>query len=111
MALVTQFLTQIRGLIIQQNTDELGKYLQVEPNAGQAYHDLGNELRTGFPEDSNALSELVEKCLPEEDDVPEGRGSPWPGFIAFMKEYLSYWRGADFNELAKLHVKLSRVLT
>jgi nuclear mRNA export protein PCID2/THP1 len=49
----------------------------------------------------------VEKCLPEEDDVSDGKGSPWPGFNSFIKEYLEYWRDIDFNDPARVHARLS----
>lgn len=111
MAQVTQFLTSIRGFITQINGDELCVWLQVEPGpASQSYFQLRDELRQGFS-GSDAVERLVERCLPEVDDPPEGTGSPWPSFIAFMKDYLMYWKDAEFGDLMDLQELLSGLLT
>ncbi|KAF6837058.1 cop9 signalosome complex subunit 12 [Colletotrichum musicola] len=110
MALLLQFLTQIRQLVRAQNSDELRNWLLVEPNANQQYHQLAAELRTQFRSRDNSsggLENTIEKCLPEEDDVPEGQGSPWPGFVTFMKDYMLFWRDVDFDDLLGAHTLLS----
>lgn len=110
MSQVTQFLTSIRGFITRLNGDELSTWLQVEPGpASQSYFRLRDELRQGFS-GPDAVERLVEKCLPEDDDPPDGTGSPWPSFVAFVKEYLLYWRDADFEDLMGLQEMLSGLL-
>ncbi len=111
MSLVTQFLTNIRGFVKQQNGAKLRDWLQVDGNAGSQYFALAQELRSGFPGTSKALDNMVERCLPIDDDAPEGQGSVWPGFVSFMKEYLQYWRDVDFDQLLSLHELLSALLT
>ncbi|TDZ26356.1 PCI domain-containing protein [Colletotrichum sidae] len=106
MALLIQFLSQIRVFVQSQNSDELRNWLLVEPNASQQYHQLAAELRNQF-RSGNGLEDTVDKCLPEEDDVPEGRGSPWPGFITFMKDYMLFWRDVDYDDLLGAHTLLS----
>ncbi|KAK1465941.1 PCI domain-containing protein [Colletotrichum melonis] len=106
---------QIRTFVRAQNIDELRNWLLVEPNANQQYHALANELRTQFRSSrhgsngtsSTALESTIEKCLPEEDDVPEGQGSPWPGFVTFMKDYMVFWRDVDYDDLLGAHTLLS----
>lgn len=111
MALVTQFLTQIRGFVVSLDGDNLAAYLQVEPNPNApSYFQLRDELKSGFS-GAKALEKLVENAMPEVDDPPEGKGSPWPSFIAFMKEYLIYWKDANFDDLADLQEMLSVLLT
>lgn len=111
MALVTQFLTQLRGFVISCDGKNLADYLQVEPNPGSSiYFQLRHELQAGFS-GAKALEKLVDNALPEVDDPPDGTGSPWPSFVAFVKEYLLYWREANFDDLADLHEKLSTLLT
>ncbi|KAF6814176.1 cop9 signalosome complex subunit 12 [Colletotrichum sojae] len=100
----------IRQLVRAQNSDELRNWLLVEPNANQQYHQLAAELRTQFrarDNSSGGLENTIEKCLPEEDDVPEGQGSPWPGFVTFMKDYMFFWRDVDFDDLLGAHTLLS----
>ena len=107
MALVVEFLSSIRGLVIDLNGVELGSYLQVENQVSEIYFRLAQELRSSFPNNgSDALKKTVDKCLPIED-AAEGRGSPWPGFQAFMTRYLEYWRDVDFDNLVSLHANLS----
>jgi len=110
MALATQFLTSIRVFVLHQNGDMLRDWLQVEQNASSQYHALGQELRAAFRQ-GGALDTLVENCLPEEEDVPEGGGTPWPGFVSFVKDYLQYWRDVDYGDLLSLYEKLSGLLT
>ncbi|GKT59214.1 PCI domain-containing protein [Colletotrichum tofieldiae] len=118
MSLLIQFLTQIRTFVRAQNSDELRNWLLVEPNANQQYHALASELKTQFRSSphtngsgggstSTALENTIEKCLPEEDDVPEGQGSPWPGFVTFMKDYMLFWRDVDYDDLLGAHTLLS----
>ncbi|PNH42378.1 hypothetical protein VD0004_g4884 [Verticillium dahliae] len=108
MTLLIEFLTQIRAFVRQQNGDELRNWLLVEPNASQTYHNLAAQLRTGFrQQDSTALEQTIEKCLPEDDDVSEGEATPWPGFVTFMKDYLLFWRDVDFDNLLAAHTLLS----
>lgn len=111
MALVTRFLTSLRNFIVSLDGDGLAAWLQVEPSpTAQSYFQLREELRDGFSGPS-AVEGLVDKCITEVDDPPEGTGSPWPSFIAFVKEYLLYWKDADFNDLMGLQEMLSVLLT
>lgn len=110
MSLVVQFLTSIRGFVLDQNGDELRAWLLVENEVPSIYFEMRTQLQASFPPNSPALEKLVEKCLPEEDDVAEGKGSPWPGFNSFMKEYLEYWRDVDFDDFVRLHTRLSDLL-
>ncbi len=112
MSLVTEFLTSIRGFVIAQNGDELRNWLQVENDVPETYFQLARELKSSFPDNRNSdqVGEIIDKCLPEEDEFQEGRGSPWPGFNSFMKEYLEYWREVDFENLVGLHSRLSDLL-
>ncbi|KAK4099668.1 hypothetical protein N658DRAFT_508494 [Parathielavia hyrcaniae] len=105
--LVVQFLASIRVFVRDQNGDELRNWLLVENDVANIYFEMSSQLQSGFPPNSPALEHLVDKCLPEEDDVPEGKGSPWPGFNSFMREYLEYWRDVNFEDVVRLHSRLS----
>lgn len=111
MALVTQFLSSLRNFVVSLDGDNLAAWLQVEPGpASQTYFQLRDELQQSFrgPE---AVEKLVENCMVEVDDPPEGTGSPWPSFTAFVKEYLLYWKDANFDDLSDLQEMLSGLLT
>lgn len=111
MALVPQFLTSLRGFVTSLDGDNLSAWLQVEPSpTGASYFQLRDELRQGF-KGPDAVEKLVDQCMPEVDDPAEGTGSPWPSFVAFVKDYLLYWKDADFDDLMGLQEHLSGLLT
>lgn len=110
MTLVVQFLSSIRGFVLEQNGDELRNWLLVENDVAAIYFEMSSELKRSFPANSAALENLIDKSLPQEDNVPEGKGSPWPGFNSFIKEYLEYWRDVDFADVVRLHSRLSDLL-
>ncbi|KAK3323610.1 hypothetical protein B0T19DRAFT_209833 [Cercophora scortea] len=112
MSLVSQFLSSIRGFVVAQNGDELRSWLRVESDVAEIYFQLGRELKAQFPSTASgdALQKLVDKCLPEDADYQADRGSPWPGFNSFIKEYLEYWRDVDFADIVRLHARLSDLL-
>ncbi|KAI5463368.1 hypothetical protein BGZ63DRAFT_462648 [Mariannaea sp. PMI_226] len=105
MSLVIQFLSQIRQFVHTQNGDELRAWLQVEPGSPQQYHNLAAELRSQFR--NKGLENLVEKSFPQDDDLPEGQSAPWPGFVAFMKDFLAFWRDINYDDLLGAHQLLS----
>jgi len=110
MTLVTEFLTNIRKFLLENNGEKLREWLRVDQMVPKQYFDLSQELRTAF-RSTKALDQLIERSLPEEDSVPEGGGSPWPGFVSFMKEYMKYWRDIDFQDLVRCYELLSSLLT
>lgn len=114
MTLLTQFLTNLRSFARDQDGDSLRAWLQVSPNASQQYFGLGAELRAQFGgggparggRGSEALAAAVERGLPEDDDVREGQGTSWPGFVTFVKDYMVFWRDVDFEDLVRAHSQL-----
>ena len=114
MALINQFLTNLNTFVRDQDGESLRAWLQVSPNASQQYFDLGAQLRANFAsahngggarskKENEALEAAVEKGLPEDDDVKEGQGTSWPGFVTFVKDYMVFWRDVDFDDLVKAH--------
>lgn len=105
MPLVLEFLTQVRNLVRAQDGGKLRAWLQVEPGSPQQYHRLAAELRSQFRQ--QGLDNVIERSLPQDDDVPDGQATVWPGFIAFMKDYLAFWRDVDYDDLLNAHQLLS----
>ncbi|KAK4204892.1 hypothetical protein QBC40DRAFT_147985, partial [Triangularia verruculosa] len=111
MSLALQFLTRIRGFALEADGASLKDWLQVENDVPDIYYNLAQEIRTTFPDNgTDALEKFVDKCLPEEDDVQEGKGSPWPGFNSFVKDYLEYWRDVNFDDVVNVYTRLSELL-
>lgn len=106
MALVREFLSQIRQQVRQQQGDALRSWLQVQPGSSAQYHNLGAQLRQSFATQAS-VDKVVEACLPQEDDVPDGQATAWPGFQSFMKDYLIFWRDIDYDDLLGAHQLLS----
>ncbi|KAJ2896509.1 PCI domain-containing protein [Zalerion maritima] len=111
MATTTQFLSEVRNAIHSQDGDRLAALLRAEPPVDRIYFTMGKELQSQFQRDSKVLETLISKSIPEEDDVPEERGTAWPSFTAFLAEYLAYWRDADFEDLIQTHTRLSGLVT
>ncbi len=110
MALSIKFLTSIRGFIKARNGDGLRNWLKVEPPLPQEYLNLANELKSGY-RNNDAIAQLVDQCLPDEDDPQEDQGTAWGGFRAFIREYFSYWRDVDFDDLLGAHQLLVSLTT
>lgn len=106
MPIVTQFLTQISQFLRDQNGDALQSWLQVDSNASKQYFDMAAELRASFGS-SASIDHVLDQNLPQGDAVEDGEAAVWPGFIAFMKDYLIVWRDVDFNDLRGAHELLS----
>ena len=111
MALTTQFLSTVCSAVRAQDAEKLGLLLRVEPPVEEVYFGMSRELQVQFKQDSKVLDALVAKSLPLDHDGSEGQGTPWPGFVAFMMEYLAYWRDADFEDLIATHRRLSSLVT
>ncbi|KAK3391008.1 hypothetical protein B0H63DRAFT_129772 [Podospora didyma] len=109
MSLLITFLTTLKNFVKLQDGNGLRSWLLIESNVSESYYQLSRELKSGF-QNSSAIEKLVDKCLPEEDDVPEGMGSPYPGFNTFIREYLEYWRDVDFNDVVNIHARVSGLL-
>ncbi|KAI1470239.1 uncharacterized protein F4812DRAFT_258080 [Daldinia caldariorum] len=106
MAVIAQFLTGVRDILKRLDGEALRDWLKVEPPLPQEYYNLALELKSSY-QDDGALEKLIEKSLPEEDDVPEGQGTTWPGFISFIKDYFLYWRDVEFDDLLGAHQLLT----
>ncbi|KKA29948.1 hypothetical protein TD95_005150 [Thielaviopsis punctulata] len=105
MSLLVEFLSQIRTFVkAKDGGPQLGEWLKVEPTASATYFQLAQELRTQF-RDAAAVEATVNKCFPDED-VPSGQVAPWPSFVSFMREYVMYWRDANFDDLVTTHERL-----
>ncbi|KAH8894065.1 hypothetical protein GQ53DRAFT_744841 [Thozetella sp. PMI_491] len=104
-----QFLGGVRNVVRSANGVELRNWLRIGADSPGIYFELAQELKAAQHNDA-ALQNKIDLALPEEDDVREGQGSPWPGLNSFMKEYLIFWREANFNDLILLHAKTSDLL-
>lgn len=108
MSVLEEYLKGISNLLKTKNSDELQRYLRVEPgnDLPQIFNQLSDELRRSY-RDGNVLERIIAKMVPEDDGANEDEGTSWPGFIVFIKEYLEYWRDARFDDLLETHTQLS----
>jgi hypothetical protein len=111
MAIVEEYLNSILKLVETKNSKELQSYLRVEPDPQlpDSFAQLGQELKTSYF-DSKILEQQITDLLPtrEDEDRPED-GNIWPGFLAFIQEYLEYWRDVNFADLLETHLQLSNL--
>ncbi|KAH8804642.1 COP9 signalosome-like protein complex subunit 12 [Xylogone sp. PMI_703] len=106
MAITEEFLASILSFLRSKNASKLQDWLRVEPPLPEQYYKLGQELKASY-RDGNALERHINKLLPESDNVSSDEGNVWPGFVAFMKEYLEFWRDVNFDDLLETHSQLT----
>ncbi|TVY80607.1 PCI domain-containing protein [Lachnellula suecica] len=106
MPVLDGFLTSISGFLRAKDADQLQKWLVVEPPVPIEYTQLSQELKASY-QDSDHLERHIEKLIPENDNGKADEGDVWPGFLAFMKDYLEFWRVVNFDDLLETHSQLS----
>jgi nuclear mRNA export protein PCID2/THP1 len=106
MAILDEFLTSISGCLRAKDALGLKSWLLVEPPLPDQYFQISQELQISY-RDSNHLERHITKLIPENDDGKADEGDVWPGFLAFMKEYLEFWRDVNFEDLLETHSQLS----
>lgn len=107
MPMLEGFLKSIYGFLKNKDRDSLKNWLEVEPPVSDALTNLAAELKQSW-QNSDRLLKLIERLLPAtetENFIPE-EGGAYPHFHSFMKEYLIYWRDADFGDLVGTHSRL-----
>ncbi len=109
MAIIEEFLSSILTFLRAKDAAKLQLWLRVEPPLPDQYYQLSQELRQSY-NDSKALEKYIEKLLPENNNGKAEDGDTWPGFLAFMKEYLEFWRDVNFDDLLETHTQLSSVV-
>ncbi len=96
MAKLDDFLSAIYAFLQAGDAAKLRLWLRVEPPLPVEYTQLAQEMKA-FNGD---LEAYIERLIPEEDGV-------WPGALAFIREYLEFWRDVNFNNLVETHTQLS----
>ena len=114
---VDAFLSGLSGLLRTRDAVQLRSYLLVEPPLPEIYSRLTSELRQAFPKSSNDALEAKcdELLLDSQNEVAAGSGVDksgwaWPGFAAFIKDYLIYLRDVNVQDLFETHQLLSEVI-
>ncbi|KAI9782432.1 MAG: hypothetical protein M1816_001884 [Peltula sp. TS41687] len=108
-----EFLKGIHDLLRSRNSRQLRNYMLVEPPLPEIYYKLTFELRRAYPGKSDqSLEQKYHELFPEEEDGDggEAQGTAWPGFLAFLTEYLRYLRDVNVENLLETHDQLSGVV-
>jgi hypothetical protein len=108
MPIVDEFLSSISNFLGTKNSLQLQLFLRVEPPLPDQYLQLSQELKSSY-RDGNKLELHIGKLVPEADDGDAEVGGAWPGFLAFLKEYLEFWRDVNFSDLLETHTQLSNL--
>ncbi|KAG9239001.1 COP9 signalosome-like protein complex subunit 12 [Amylocarpus encephaloides] len=109
MAIVDEFLASISSFLRKKDAEQLRLYLRVEPPLPDHFMQLSKELKQSY-RDNNRLERQIEKFIPEHGDFASEEGDAWPGFLAFIKEYLEFWRDVDFDNLLATHAQLTTLV-
>lgn len=106
MAILEEFLESILKFLRTKDSINLQLWLRVEPPLPDHYFQLGQELKASF-HNSSTLERQIAKLLPDDPDASFEDGNVWPGFLAFMKDYLEFWRDVNFDDLLETHSQLT----
>jgi hypothetical protein len=106
MTILEEFLESILKFLRSKDSVNLQLWLRVEPPLPDQYFKLSQELKTSF-KDSNVLEREIAKLLLDDPNASYEDGNVWPGFLAFMKDYLEFWRDVDFDDLLETHSQLT----
>jgi len=106
MSVIKTFLSNLSGFLRTKDAAKLQDWLRVEPPLPDQYYKLAAELKASFT-DGNALERHIVKLIPETGTTKEDEGDAWPGFLAFIKHYLEFWRDVNFEDLLETHQQLS----
>lgn len=106
MPIIDEFLASISNFLKTKDALQLQLFLRVEPPLPDHFLQLSQELKASY-RDSNKLEAHIAKLVPEADDGNAEIGGAWPGFLAFLQEYLEFWRDVNFGDLLETHTQLS----
>lgn len=109
MAILDGFLTSISGFLRTRDALQLQLFLRVEPPLPEQFAQLSLELKASY-RDGQVLERHLAKLIPENEDEYGDEGDVWPGFLAFMQEYLEFWRDVNFEDLLETHSQLSALV-
>lgn len=104
--LVDHFLSQISSFLRAKDATSIRDWLKVEPPLPNQYYDLQKELQQNWKDDK-ALAKHIDTLVPEKEPKTSEEGDAWPGFQAFLKDYMLFWRDISFDDLPRAHRNLS----
>jgi hypothetical protein len=108
MPIIDEFLTSISNFLKTKDALQLQLFLRVEPPLPAQFLQLSQELKASY-RDGDQLELHIAKLVPEAEDGKAEEGGAWPGFLAFLKEYLEFWRDVNFEDLLETHTQLSNL--
>lgn len=105
--LLTQFSESIAELVSSRNGTQLQDYLQLEPPLPDTYRQMVIDLRTVFPSGAPGDANLTKWC---EELAQNARGSPWPAFAMFMRQYFCFLRDVNTDHPLETYNALKALL-
>jgi len=109
MLIIDEFLRGISSFLKTKDALQLQAFLRVEPPLPAQFMQLSKEMRETYSE-GDRLERHIAKLVPEAEDGKADEGGAWPGFLAFLKEYLEFWRDVNFEDLLGTHTQLSNLV-
>ena len=108
MPIIDEFLNSISNFLRTKDALQLQLFLRVEPPLPDQFLQLSQELKASY-RDGDELELHIAQLVPEAEDGKAEEGDAWPGFLAFLKEYLEFWRDVNFDYLLETHIQLSNL--
>ena len=108
MPIIDEFLSSISNFLKSKDASQLQLFLRVEPPLPDQFLQLSQELKASY-RDGDKLEAHIARLVPEAEDGNSEVGGAWPGFLAFLREYLEFWRDVNFEDLLETHTQLSNL--
>lgn len=102
------FLAEIASIVQSRNGQKLQDFLQLEPPLSQIYQTLVQELRGRYP--AGRDSDLDTRCDALVPKDPSDGMSVWSAFPVFMKQYFTFLRDLNIENLLETYNMLKALL-
>ncbi|KAG8628945.1 hypothetical protein KVT40_002810 [Elsinoe batatas] len=110
---LTQFLSEISGILSNRDAQKLCSYLVIEPPYAPIYETLRSEVRSSFnSQDGTSAQRLESTCLGKLESVLKGAegDQTWTAFNKFIAQYFFFLRDVDVGNLLATYELLSELL-
>ncbi|EEH50275.1 uncharacterized protein PADG_06354 [Paracoccidioides brasiliensis Pb18] len=105
---VDSFISSIADLVRNRNGAKLQDFLQIEPPLPPVYHDMIAEMRRQYPQHGYNDNQLITKC--ESVILATESGSPWSAFPIFLRQYFTFLRDVNVENLLDTYDLLKALL-
>lgn len=102
-----QFMEALGRVVREKNGTELQNILQLEPPLPPIYQELQAEVRRSYPKGNDSgLANRCDALIPHNDGI----GGSWNAFAGLVKQYFSFLRDFNAENMLETHSMLQALL-